>query len=446
MRLTVQDLATATGGSSTGDGAATVDGLGIDTRLLTPGTGFVALVAERDGHDFVPAAVEAGAAAVLASRPLPALDAPVVQVDDTALALLDAGRLARSRLPDRVVGITGSVGKTSTKDLLATVLASRWDTAASAASFNNEIGVPLTLAGAADSTEAAVIEMGARGPGHVALLCDVARPTAAIVTAVAPAHLEMFGTVEDVARSKGELVEALPADGVAILNADDPRVAAMAPRTSAQVLTYGVAPGGKADIRATGLVLDDLLRPRLRLHTPWGDADVALGVHGAHQAANALAAAACALALGVDLDDVVESLASASVSGLRMEITRSPSGATVVNDAYNANPTSTRAALEALAALPAGGRKVAVLATMAELGADGDRLHREVAAEAAALGIEVLSVAAPAYGLDQDHALADVEAAVERLASLGGGDAVLVKGSRVAALERVAQALLADPS
>ncbi len=285
--------------------------------------------------------------------------------------------------------------------------------------------------------------MGARGVGHIALLCDVARPTAAIVTAVAPAHLEMFGTVDDVARAKGELVEALPPEGVAVLNADDARVAAMAERTTARVLTYGVGPGGGADVRAEDLVLDELLRPRLRLATPWGDADVTLAVHGAHQAGNALAAAACGLALGVDLDDVVDALATATVSGLRMEIARAPSGAVVVNDAYNANPTSTRAALEALAALPAAGRKVAVLGLMAELGPDADRLHSEVAAEAAALGIRVVSVAAPAYGLAPEDAVDGVEAAVDRLGPLGDGDAVLVKGSRVAALERVATALLA---
>lgn len=443
MRLSVQDMASATGGEVVGDSAVVVDGLSIDTRSLDPGSGFVALVASRDGHDFVPAAVEAGARAVLASRPLPGLEVPVVRVADSAAALLDVGRLARTRLPDRVVGITGSVAKTSTKDLLAAVLATRWPTAASARSFNNEIGVPLTLAGAPDDTAATVVEMGARSIGHIALLCDVARPTAAIVTAVAPAHLEMFGTVDDVARAKGELVEALPPDGVAVLNADDERVRAMAARTSARVLTYGMAPKGAADVRATDLELDALLRPRLVLHSPWGDAELALAVHGAHQAANALAAAACALALGVDLDDVVEALSRATVSGLRMEIERTTSGAVVVNDAYNANPTSTRAAIDALVALPGGGRKVAVLGVMGELGPDGDRLHREVAERAAAHGIEVISVAAPGYGVDPAHAVPDADAALDRVGPLGEGDAVLVKGSRVAALEVVAAALIA---
>lgn len=443
MRLTVQDLATATGGTVTGDPAVVVDGLGVDTRHLDPGTGFVALVAERDGHHYARAAVEAGAPAIIASRPLPDVGVPVLEVADTAAALLDVGRLARTRLPDRVVGITGSVGKTSAKDLLAGVLAPRWATTASARSFNNEIGVPLTLAGAPGGTEAVVVEMGARGAGHIALLCDVARPTAAVVTAVAPAHLEMFGTVDDVARAKGELVEALPADGVAVLNADDHRVAAMAGRTSARVLTYGLGPGSRADVRGEDLAVDDLLRPRLRLVTPWGETDVRLAVHGAHQAANALAAAACGLALGVDLDDVAETLGSTRISDLRMDITRAPSGALVVNDAYNANPASTRAALDALAALPATGRRVAVLGPMAELGADTDRLHAEVAAHARGLGIDVVSVDAPGYGVADRGAVADVDAALGALGPLGEGDAVLVKGSRVAALERVASALLA---
>ncbi|HMJ76794.1 MAG TPA: UDP-N-acetylmuramoyl-tripeptide--D-alanyl-D-alanine ligase [Iamia sp.] len=447
MRLTLSDLAVATGGTVTGDATTAVDGLGIDSRALPPGAGFVALVAERDGHDFVPAAVAHGAAAVIAERQLSGAEdpgVPVLVVEDTAVALLAIGRLARDRLPDRVVGVTGSVGKTSTKDLLAAVLGARWTTAASARSFNNEIGVPLTLVGAPPDTGAAVIEMGARGPGHIALLCGIARPTAAVVTAVADAHLEMFGTIDDVARAKGELVEALPPEGVAVLNADDARVAAMAERTTAQVLTYGVGPASEADVRATDVELDDLLRPRLLLRSPWGDAPVGLQVHGAHQAANAVAAAACALALGVDLDDVVEALGTASISGMRMQVERASSGLVVVNDAYNANPTSTRAALDALAALPVTGRKVAALGLMAELGPDGDELHRQVAVYAEERGIDVVSVAAPAYGVAD--AVLDARAAADHLAALGPGDAVLVKGSRVAGLEAVAEALLRDRS
>jgi UDP-N-acetylmuramoyl-tripeptide--D-alanyl-D-alanine ligase len=215
----------------------------------------------------------------------------------------------------------------------------------------------------------------------------------------------------------------------------------MAERTAAQVLTYGVGPASVADVRATDVELDDLLRPRLVLRSPWGDAPVGLAVHGAHQAANAVAAAACALALGVDLDDVVEALGVTSISGMRMQVERAASGLVVVNDAYNANPTSTRAALDALAALPVPGRRVAVLGLMAELGGDSELLHRQVAAYAEERGIEVLGVAAPAYAVAA--AVPDAAAATERLAGLGPGDAVLVKGSRVAGLEAVADALLA---
>lgn len=440
MRLTLSDLAGATGGTVVGDPTATVEGLGIDSRALTPGAGFVALVAERDGHDFVPAAVGAGAAAVVASAAVGDQPVPVLRVADTYTALLDIGRLARTRLPDRVVGVTGSVGKTSTKDLLAAVLGRRYPTAASARSFNNEIGLPLTLAGAPDGTEATVVEMGARGPGHIALLCDIARPTAAVVTAVADAHLEMFGSVDGVAQAKGELVEALPPTGVAVLNADDPRVAAMAGRTDARVVTYGTAADTTAEVRAADVILDDELRARLMLHTPWGNARLRLAVSGAHQASNAVAAAACALALEVPFDDVVEALSTATISGMRMEVERAPSGVVVVNDAYNANPTSTRAALEALAALPVTGQRVAVLGLMAELGADADDLHREVAEHAAGLGIRVVSVAALGYQVTE--VVADVDAAVAVVADLGPGDAVLVKGSRVAGLEAVAAALL----
>lgn len=441
VRLTLPDIAAATSGVLHGDAGVVVDGLAIDSRQAAPGSLFVALVAERDGHDFVPGAVAGGAAAVLASRPLADVAVPVVEVADTAAAMLDIGRLARTRLPDRVVGITGSVGKTSTKDLLAALLAAQWPTAASARSFNNEIGLPITLAGAPDDTGATVVEMGARGPGHIALLCAVARPTAAIVTAVADAHLEMFGSIDGVARAKGELVEALPAEGVAVLNADDARVAAMASRTAAQVLTYGVGAASGADVRAVDVELDDLLRPRLVLRSPWGEAEVRLAVHGAHQAGNAVAAAACALALGVDLDDVVAGLGTATISDMRMQVQRAPGGLVVVNDAYNANPTSTRAALDALAALGGSGRKVAVLGVMAELGPEGDELHVRVATHAAGLGIEVISVAAPAY--EVEAAVDDAAAAVALLADLGAGDAVLVKGSRVAGLEAVAAALLA---
>ncbi|MDP9006489.1 MAG: UDP-N-acetylmuramoyl-tripeptide--D-alanyl-D-alanine ligase, partial [Actinomycetota bacterium] len=341
----------------------------------------------------------------------------------------------RSRLPARVVGITGSVGKTTVKDLLAGALSQRWRTAASAGSFNNELGVPLTLLGAGDDAEAVVVEMGARFSGDLRYLCGIARPTVGVVTAVNLVHTETFGSLEDVARAKAELVEALPVDGSAVLNADDLLVAAMAGRTSARVLRYGLEHG---DVRAEGITLDAELRPSFHLRSPWGDAEVTLAVRGGHQVANALAAAAAALACGVDPEAVASGLGHASASPWRMALARSPSGALVLNDAYNANPTSMLAALRALAALDAS-RRVAVLGTMAELGEVSRREHANVAAAAAGLGIEVLAVDEPAYGVE---VVDDVDAALDALGELGEGDAVLVKGSRVAGLERLAADLL----
>jgi UDP-N-acetylmuramoyl-tripeptide--D-alanyl-D-alanine ligase len=439
VRLRGSEIASATGGRLIGPDVV-VDGAAIDSRLVRGGELFVPIVAERDGHDFIPAARAAGAAATLSSRRgvLGDEGVAVVEVAETAEALLALGRVARRRIPDRVVGITGSVGKTTTKDLLRAVLATTFDTAASERSFNNELGVPLTLLNLSDGVEATVVEMGARGPGHIALLAELARPTVAVVTAVVAAHLERFGRIEAVADAKAELVEALPADGLAALNADDPLVAAMATRTRARVLTYGEHGG---DVRAEAISVDDELRPRFRIRSEWGGLDVRLAARGRHQVGNALAAVTVGLALGVTPEAVAGGLAAAELSSMRMELVRTPAGATVLNDAYNANPTSMRAALEALAAVAAD-RRVAILGVMAELGAGSDGEHAAVAGRAAELGLRVISVDAPAYGIAGPDAVADVDAALSRLGALGPGDAVLVKASRVAALERVVQALV----
>jgi UDP-N-acetylmuramoyl-tripeptide--D-alanyl-D-alanine ligase len=441
MRTT--EIAAATGGRLVGPDV-TVTGAAIDSRLVAVGELFVPVVAGRDGHEFVAAAVAAGAAAYLTSRPVagfatgPAASGPAaIEVADTVAALSALGGHARDLLDGgvdgRVVGITGSVGKTSVKDLLALAVGARWRTAASAGSFNNELGVPLTLVGAPARTEALVVEMGARGPGHIAALCAIARPVVGVVTRVAAVHTETFGSIDDVAAAKGELVEALPQDGVAVLNAEDERVAAMAGRTRARVVTFG--PGG--DVRAEGVHLDGDLRPAYELLTPWGRGEVRLGVRGLHMVENALAATAAALVCDVPLADVVAALASAGLSRWRMDLTTLPSGARMLNDAYNANPTSMAAALRALAALDAT-RRVAVLGVMAELGSSSDEEHRAVGALARELGIEVVAVATPGYG---GTVVADTAAAAAALGPLGPGDAVLLKGSRVAGLERVADLL-----
>ena len=355
-----------------------------------------------------------------------------VVVEDTAVSLLRLGLFARERMEGRVIGITGSVGKTTTKDLLQGCLASAFVVAASERSFNNELGLPLTLLNAPDDVEWVVLEMGARGAGHITRLTDVGRPDVGIVTCVAMAHVEFFGDLEGVARAKSELVAALPPTGVAILNFDDPYVARMASVSPCPVLSYAL---GDADVRAESVVLDDDLRPRFQLSTPWGAGEVRLALHGMQQVPNALAAAAAALWSGVPFDGVVTALGTATGSPLRMEVRHVPGGPVLVVDCYNANPASTEAALRSLASLPPG-RKLAVLGLMAELGSETEAEHRRAARLADELGIEVVGYQTALYGPAQ---VSTVDDAVALLLTLGPGDAALVKGSRVARLEDVVQ-------
>jgi UDP-N-acetylmuramoyl-tripeptide--D-alanyl-D-alanine ligase len=450
MRWSLLEVAAATGGAVDGPAAPravdVLTGVTIDSRTLSPGALFVAIRAERNGHDWIDAAFRAGAGAVLAdeawvrsaSRDQSA--GPLVVVADTRGGLVDLGRAARDRLTATVVGITGSVGKTSTKDLAAAALGAGMRTAASERSFNNELGVPLVLANAPEDSAAAVIEMGARGRGHIQDLCRIARPDIGVVTAVVAAHTEAFGDLDAVAAAKGELVEALPPAGTAILNGDDPRVHAMARRTSARTLTYSVGGAGVegADLVAEQVEIDDELHPRFVVRSPWGSRSIRLCVRGAHQVGNALAALAVAGTAGVPIDAAAEALAAASISPWRMELHRTPAGAVVLNDAYNANPASMTAALQALATLPAR-RRIAVLGPMAELGADSAAQHDAVADLAGRLDVELLAVGTDAY---RARAVADVDEAVAALGRLGPGDAVLVKASRVAGLERLASRLL----
>jgi UDP-N-acetylmuramoyl-tripeptide--D-alanyl-D-alanine ligase len=334
-----------------------------------------------------------------------------------------------------VVGITGSVGKTSTKDLVAAALRSELRVAANERSFNNEQGLPVTILGASDDTEVLVLEMGMRGIGEIARLCAVARPDIGVVTAVAAAHTERVGGIEGVARAKGELIDALPDRGTAILNADDSLVAAMAGRTSASVVTFGHSP--RADVRVESVQLDRLARPTFAARTPWGDVTLTLAVSGAHMAVNAAAALAVAGVLGVDVDDASDALGAAHLSPMRMQVVPTAAGGVVINDAYNANPTSMRAALDALVGVDAQ-RRIAVLGLMAELD-DPDAAHREVADYARALGVEVVAVGTERYGSDplEPHDVAVV------LGPVDAGTAVLVKASRAAGLESIVEALIA---
>ena len=430
------------------DSLAFVDGLAIDSRLVSPRQLFAAVRADRDGHEFVDAAFAAGAAAVLvdnadclavSSSGERAERGMAILVEDVPLALMDIARIARSRLPDRVVGVTGSVGKTTTKDLLAEVLAQQFATVASEKSFNNELGVPLTLANAAEGTQAAVVEMGARGAGHISLLCELARPTVGIVTTVERVHTQVMGSIEQIAQAKGELIEALPSTGLAVLNAEVPLVAVMAERTQANVLRFGQ--GG--DVQALEVQLDAELRPSFLLLSPWGNVAVRLGIRGVHNVSNALAAATAALGLGLSLEQVAVGLESAVTSPWRMDLQTMPSGALLLNDSYNAGPASMAAALRALSSLPGAGsgRRIAVLGLMAELGDSAPQEHQAVAELADQLQIQIIAVGTDLYGVPPLAGISEAEAALDSL-SLTTADAVLVKGSRVARLERLAQALL----
>ena len=484
IELTLAEVAAAVGGRlHRATGAEPVTGtVEFDTRRLTPGSLFVALPGERvDGHDFAGEAVGAGAAGVLAGRPVDApavIAAPATEIpgrayvlagdrDGSGAAVLAAlGRLART-VVDRlaagpagltVVGITGSSGKTSTKDLIAALLRPLGPTVAPPGSFNNELGHPWTALRAGADTRHLVLELSARGPGHVAALCRVAPPRIGVVLNVGSAHLGEFGSRQAIATAKGELVEALPASGVAVLNADDELVAAMATRTAARVVRFGR--GG--DVRAESVTVDATGRASFRLVAPAGAADVRLAVHGGHQVGNALAAAAVAFELGGDVEQIAAGLAAATpVSRWRMEVAESPGGVTVVNDAYNANPESVRAALTTLAAMAGatggrGGRSWAVLGPIGELGEGSEPAHRELGRLVARMAVDRLVVVGPdAHAMvegarehrpngEESVFVPDVEAAVALLRDqLRAGDVVLIKASRAYGLERVAAALLA---
>ena len=476
--LPVAEIAAITGGALSADhpGDAIVAGpVVIDSRQAVPGALFAALPGEHaDGHDYAAAAVRNGAAAVLAARPLPEAGAPVIVVHDVTVALGMLARAVLGRLPGAtVVGITGSSGKTSTKDLTAQVVERIGPTIAPEGSLNNEIGLPLTVLRADETTKYLVLEMSARGIGHIAYLTGIAPPRIGAVLNVGRAHAGEFGSIDAVAKAKGELVEALPpgtagpagsAGGVAVLNADDPNVAAMAARTQARVVTTsagraGLEPRADADVRATGLTLDDLGRASFTLHALGGSAPVRLTLHGGHHVANALAAAAVAAELGLEVAAIAEALSAATTrSKKRMELHERRDGVLVINDAYNANPDSTRAAIEALAHLTSNGRRgFAVLGYMAELGDIATESHEEAgrlaaragAAAVVAVGAEAAPVLDGARATEGWHgeaiAAPDQQAAVAVLRNrLRPGDVVLVKASKAAGLWEVADGLLAE--
>ncbi|HTW20732.1 MAG TPA: UDP-N-acetylmuramoyl-tripeptide--D-alanyl-D-alanine ligase [Mycobacteriales bacterium] len=457
IAMTVGDVAALTGGHLDGV-APDVQVYGpvvVDSRLCTAGSLFACLPGEQvDGHEFVADAYRRGAVAALSVR---AVDGPSIVVDDPVRSLgFLAGGVLRRTSQCTVVGVTGSSGKTSTKDLLAGVLAFAGPTVAPRASLNNEIGLPLTVLGVEESTRYLVLEYSARGVGHIEYLCRIARPAIGVVLNVGTAHLGEFGSREVVAAAKGELVEALPPDGVAVLNVDDPLVSGMRSRTAARVIGFGTS--ADADVRLDAVQLDPQARPSFRLVTPRGSISVQLQLVGAHHAMNAAATAAVALEIGLGPDEVGEALDSlTAVSAHRMQVGSRADGLLVVDDAYNANPESVRAALDALSTLSKdrAGSSWAVLGEMRELGADGEALHTDVGRHAAELGIDHLVVVGPgadpvAAGAEsvaswrgEAIVVAEPEAAVELLRNrLGSDDVVLVKASNALQYWRIAEALL----
>ncbi|NGN66452.1 UDP-N-acetylmuramoyl-tripeptide--D-alanyl-D-alanine ligase [Streptomyces sp. A7024] len=457
--LTLTEIASITGGTlhDVPDAEAQVTApVVIDSRKAGPGSLFAAFAGEHvDGHDYAGKAIETGATAVLATRPV---GVPAVVVDDVPAALATLAQHVVARLTDTtVVGLTGSSGKTSTKDLLAQLLQRLGPTVYTYGSFNNEIGHPVTALEADAGTKNLILEMGARGIGHIRSLAATTPPRIGLVLNVGTAHIGEFGGREQIAQAKGELVEALPEDGVAVLNADDPLVRAMADRTKARVVLFGEDP--EAAIRAGDVRLTDDGRPAFTLHTPSGAAPVILKLYGEHHVSNALAAAAVAHELGLPPQEIAEALGAAQpLSRWRMEVSERADGVTVINDAYNANPDSMRAALRALVAMGRGKKTWAVLGTMAELGGESLAEHDGVGRLVVRLNVSKLVAVGGqeaawldmgaknegSWGEESVH-VSDADAAIELLrGELRPGDVVLVKASRSVGLERVAEALLKE--
>jgi UDP-N-acetylmuramoyl-tripeptide--D-alanyl-D-alanine ligase len=459
--IQVADLLAASGGQLTTPTTAVTSfaGAAVDSRQVTPGTCFVALRGERvDGHDFAAEAVRRGARVLLVARPVEAgPDAAQVRVADPLRALQDLAAWWRSRHPVRVVGITGSTGKTVAKEIVADVLAQSLGVLRNEGNLNSESGLPMTLLRLEPHHQVAVLEMSMYTVGEIARLAEIAEPEIGVVLAVHPTHLERAGSLEMIARAKSELPAALPSDGLAILNADDPMVAAMRDVTAAEVRTFGL--GSAAEIRAVDIAAEGLRGTVFTIRAPWGERRLRSGTPGRHLVPHALAAAAVAERLGLSLDEVEAGLAPGSHAAHRMEPVQAAGGATIIDDSYNASPVSMAAALDFIAETPlvAGGRRLAVLGDMLELGPDEERLHRSMGGKAARTLDALVTVgprgtwiadAARAAGLTRVAATDDVESAaavVDRELAPAAGDLLLVKGSRGVGLDRLVE-VLADTS
>jgi len=455
--LSIREIASVVRGRVLqGDPAAVFSSVATDTRKIKADDLFIALVGERyDAHNFLTQAVAAGAGGLVVNRMegLPP-GVPVVMVEDTLAALQSLATYNRQRSGVALVGVTGSTGKTTTKDMIASVLGVRRRTLKNEGNFNNEIGLPLTLLELDDSYEAGVVEMAMRGPGEIHTLCEIARPKGAVITNINETHLELLGTVSNIAAAKGEILECIPSEGFALLNAESPFIDREAKRCRGKVVYYGIDQPAEIrgeNIRSEGTgsrfdaVIDD------QTHNFY------LPVPGRHNVMNALAAIGVGLEMGITVEDIASGLASVALTGMRLEVIESGK-MKIINDTYNASPASTRAALGVLKDLAGGRRAVAVLGSMLELGARAEGGHREVGETAATLGLDYLITVgelaghivegAVDAGFSQNRAFwrQDHDGAMEILTGLlQDGDVVLVKGSRGMEMERVVQQLLKIP-
>lgn len=410
-----------------------VTGYSTDSRITEKGDLFIPLIAERDGHDFIDQAISSGAIGHLYSHGTAQKNG--IKVTSTLEALHTLAGEAIRQLDSVGIGITGSVGKTTTKDMIRECLNSSFKVWASERSFNNEIGVPLTILSSPSETEYLILEMGARGIGHIQKLCQIANPKVGVVTCIGNAHSEFFGGLANTINAKGELVESLQEDALAVLNFDDLNVRELSSRTSAEILLYGMEGG---DVVAENIMVNSDLKASFDMRSPWGSSKIQLNVPGKHNITNALAAAAVAMHAGAPISSVVSGLESVEISPLRMETFATPSGILIINDSYNANPLSMKAALSSLVAT---GRRnlVAVLGVMAELGDDHVSSHEEIGEMAKSHDVDVISLNVKEYGGQLVSSIDDAYWAATDKIQDPQNTALLLKGSRVVALENLAQ-------
>tara|TARA_B100000686_G_C16725727_1_gene937683 strand:- start:315 stop:1640 length:1326 start_codon:yes stop_codon:yes gene_type:complete len=436
MKLTIQEIAKITQGKVHGISDIEINGVSTDSRSLEEGNLFIPLIAERDGHDFIADAVEAGASAYLYTHGNPEITA--IKVQDTMHALQSLAKYVRSNITGEVIGITGSVGKTSTKDIVTSCVSATLPIHASKLSHNNEIGVPLTILSTRDFDYHVVLEMGARGPGQIKKLCDIASPTIGIITQISASHTEFFNDENEITKTKGELIESLPPSGTAILNGDDPRVRSLSSKTNAEVLLYGES---NSDVTAMNIAFVDNFYPTFDVRTPWGNCNIKLNIPGRHNISNALAAISCSLTLGVPLDSIAAALGEIVLSPMRMDLVELNDGTLIINDSYNANPASMSAALETVISAERE-NKLAILGLMAELGERSPKEHEEIGNTAKEAGIKVISVGVEEYGGVQ---VATWQEALELVFDnnyLGDDSIILIKGSRIVELEKLVDAIV----